>query len=81
MLSISQTSAVLVNMYFFFLFFFSIRIYFIRILRLRFAKCYEYFKSTTEAEILKRTQFRLLKVSKFSTVYVFHLSVENYSFH
>lgn len=53
----------------------------IRISRLTFAKFYEYSKSSAEAESLKRTHFRLLTICRVSTIYVFHVSVENYSFH
>ena len=68
-------------MYFSFLFFFFYKNIFYKNIEADICEIYEYFKSTTEAESLKRTQFRLLKVAKFSTTYVFHLSVENYSFH
>ena len=80
--SFRSRSSVLV-MYFSFnsLSVFSIRIYFIRISRLTFAKFYEYSKSSAEADSFKRTQFRLLTICRVSTIYVFHVSVENYSFH
>ena len=57
-------------------FFFSIRVYFIEILTLKFVKLQEYFRNKPETENLKRTsQFCMLKIRKYSTIIRFDLTV------
>ena len=57
--------------------FFFIRISFIRISRLKFAKFQEYFKNQAEAEILKRKDIILCVETSVNTIqfYVFNLTV------
>ena len=56
---------------------YSIRISFIRISRLKFAKFQEYFKNKAEAEILKRIDIILCVETSVNTIqfYVFNLTV------
>ena len=56
---------------------FFIRIYFIRISRLKFAKFKEYFKNKAKAEILKRVDIILCVETSVNTIqfYVFNLTV------
>ena len=56
--------------------FFFIRISFIRISRLKFAKFQEYFKTKAEAEILKRIDIILCVETSVNTIqlYVFNLT-------
>ena len=46
--------------------------YFIRILRLKFAKFLQHFKNRYEAEILKRMYFGVLKICKYNTIILFN---------
>ena len=57
--------------------FFYIRIYFIRISRLKFAKFLKYFKNKAEAEILKRIDIILCVETSVNTIqfFVFNLTV------